>query len=151
MQPDQVRLHVVLEEHAEPHPGGVSRLNEGIGALDGDVNGFFNQHVQAAATRGDALRRVQARGAADGHQVHGLVREKRLEIRVGRGAVGGCEALGASRVAAMDGDDGGVSNRAGGACVGVADVARAEDADVHVAILPPANRQSPIRNPQSAI
>ena len=35
----------------------------------------------------------------------------------------------------MDGDDGRVGNGAGGARVGVADVARAEDADVHVAIV----------------
>ena len=137
MKPDQIRLHVVLEEHPKPHAGGVSRLDEGISALDGDVNGLFDQHVQAAATRGDALLRMQARWAPDGHQVHGLMRKKRVEVRIGRGAVGGCQSLGPGGVAAVHRDDRGARNGAGCACVRVADVARAEDADVHVAILPP--------------
>ena len=72
VKPHQIGLHVVLEEHAEPHASRVGRLDERIGALDGDVDRLFDQHVQAAPARGDALRGVQARWAADGHQVHRL-------------------------------------------------------------------------------
>ena len=146
MKPHEIGLHVVLEEHAEPHARGVGGLDERIGALDRDVNRFFDQHVQAAPARGDALLGMQTRGASDGYQVHRLVRKEAIEVRIRRGAVGRRQSFRPAWIATVHGDDRGAGYGAGCACVRVADVARAEDADVHVAILPPANRQSAICN-----
>ena len=147
VKPDQIRLHVVLEKHAEPHTCGVGRLNQCIGPLDRDVNRAFRPARAGRVGTRRCPARHAGRGAAHSYQVHRRVREERFEVGVGRGAVG------AARRSAWQLPPWTATIEApaivGRARMRVADVARAEDADVHVAILPPANRQSAIVNRKS--
>jgi len=137
VQSNDVRLRAVLEEHAKLDAGTVARLDQVIGAPGRDVDGLFGQDVEAACGGADSLFGVQARGAADRNEIHRLVRQKGVEVRVRPRVASGGESLDALRVGTMDRDDFDVLDSRGGACVRLADVASPENADPyrHDAIL----------------
>ena len=59
MKPNQIWLHVVLEEHAKHDSGVVGCFDKRIGARRGDIDGLFHKHVQATLARGNALLGMQ--------------------------------------------------------------------------------------------
>ena len=78
----------------------------------------------------DSLSRVQPRGAADDHEIHGTVSEEGIEVGIGDGAVGVAEAANLRGVRAIDRCDVYIGKSAGGASVGFRYVATAGEADM---------------------
>ena len=96
-----------------------------------DLQRLFDQDVQAVPRGGDSLFTVQARRAADGHEVHRSMREKSVEVVVGDGVVLPGEMHGLLGIAAIHGGnlEPGHAARRANVCVG--DAARADEPYMH--------------------
>ena len=125
-----VGLRAVLKNNAELDIGLFCGFDEGIGAGGADFDGLFREDVQAAAGGGDALRGVEARGAADDDEVHGAMIEKGVEVLIGGAAVFAAKAGDFFGVGSVDGGDFDAGDGAGGTGVSFRDIAAADEADV---------------------
>ena len=94
--------------------------------------------METAAHRGDRVVGVETRRAADGHDVHRPMGEERVDRVVGDAAMRVCQPRDLLAVRAADRGNLDTGDGPRGAGVGVADVARAEQADSHG--LPTASR-----------
>ncbi len=126
LEPLDVGFEAILEDYSELYVGFIGGGDEGVGFFCGDVDGFFGEDVQTALRGGDALLGVKAGGGAEDDEVERLVCQEGGEVRVRLGAVFGGEAGDALRICTVDGGDLDTGDGAGGAGVGLRDVAGAD-------------------------
>jgi len=126
-----VRFHAVLKNDAELDLGLSCGFDERIGARGADFNGLFREDVQTMAGGGDALRGVQAGGAADDGEIHGAMIEEGAKVLIARAAVFAAEASDFFGVPSVDGGDFDAGDNTSGAGVRFRDVAAADEADVN--------------------
>jgi hypothetical protein len=88
--------------------------------------------VQAAFGSRNTMLRVKTRGAANGHNLHRSMIEKPIEVTVRSGAIVLRESRDFLRIAPVNSDDFEVGNGGGGSRMRLADIAAADDAEVHV-------------------
>ncbi len=121
-----VGLEAVLKDYGELYVGFIGGGDEGVGFFCGNVHGLFGEDVKAALGGGYALLGVKAGGSAEDDEVERLVCEEGGEVGEGLGVVFGGEARDALWIGAVDGGDLYAGDGAGGAGVGLADVAGAD-------------------------
>jgi hypothetical protein len=125
-----VGLGAVLKDHAELDIGLFCGGDESVGAFGGDFDGFFREDVEVCAGGGDALRGMEAGGAAEDNEIHGAMAEESVEILIRRSAVFVAKVGDFFRIGAVYGGDFYARDSARGASVGFGDVTAADEADV---------------------
>ena len=140
LHPQHVRLEAILKDHAERHASarrfGDERVNSGRRHIDR----LLDEHVQPPPRGGDAVLRMQPGRTADHDEVERPMVEKPIERIERGGAVPAGKPFGVRVRRRDDGRHFHSRNVAKRARVRVADVAGADQPDVH-------GRQSVIRNP----
>src|SRR6266849_1217 len=125
-----VGLEAILENYCEFYVGFVGGGDEGVGFSCGNVDRLFGEDVEAVLGGGDALLGMEAGGSAEDDEVERFVGEEGGEVGERLGVVFGGEVGDGLRICAVDGGDLHAGDGAGGAGVGLRDVAGAYYADV---------------------
>ena len=119
----EVGLETILKKHAESYVGLIGSGDKGVGAGRGDVQGLFDENVQAMPGGGDAVLGVKAGGAADDDEVHRPMLEEAVEVVIESSGEFAGEESDLFRVGAVDRGNCDAGNGACGASVSLGDVA----------------------------
>jgi len=125
-----VGFGAVLKNYGKFCIGFFCGVDKGVGASGGDFEWLFDEYVETSLSGSDALRGVEAGGAAEDDEIHGAMLEEGGEVREGSAAVFAAEAGDFFGIGAVNGGDFDIGNGAGGARVSFGDVAAADEADV---------------------
>ena len=126
-----VRLQSILEEHTDLDSAAIRGRDDAVDLHSRHVERLLGEHMKAAADRRDGLVGVEPGRASDRHDIERTVLEKSFDAVVHDAAVRLREALGFFTVRAVDGRDLHAGDAERGTRMRVADVAAAEDADLH--------------------
>src|SRR6185503_20606033 len=78
-----LRFNAVLKHYAKFYVSRTRGLNQCVSSGYGNVDRFFRKDVKTSFCSRDPLRRMQARWAPDGDEIHGGVIEKVIELGIG--------------------------------------------------------------------